>query len=185
MATPPLSRLAIPPRHLYGGGVSLTSQISTADPATVNDENPTGLLGDQLVWKGNRYRYVKFDNGTGNVAAVAGGAVHWFALDPAAATPLWTVTSDQTDALMTVNGVAGILGNIMTDQFHGWIQIGGRVNAQVAAGVAIGDLLVGGTTDLTLEEQNATYVAHEKVIGTAITAVSAGFSQSEIDIASW
>ena len=109
-------------------GFTLTGQITTANPATVNDPaagGPRAPLGSKIVWKGNVYRYVKFDNGAGNVAAVAGGAAYWKTLTPAATTPVWTVTSDASDSAYLAQGFAGLFVNIPTDLNFCYVQIAG------------------------------------------------------------
>ena len=170
---------------VLNGFVNLTHQVTTNDPTTVNDASAQGEVGRLILHNGNLYRYVLFNNGAGNVASAAGGVAYWFALNPGAATPLWTVTSDQTDSIMGINGVAGVFGGVVTDGNHCFVQVGGRVNAQVVSTIAIGDLLVGQTTDLIFEEQNATYVANEAVFGVAITAHSGGFANVKLLNLAW
>lgn len=109
-------------------GFTLTPQITTANPATVNDavaNGPQMPLGARYTWKGNVYRYVKFDNGTGNIAAVAGGGAYWKTLTPSAATPVWTVTSDASDSAYGPTGVAGLFLNVPTDLNFCFIQVAG------------------------------------------------------------
>lgn len=109
-------------------GFTLTPQITTANPATVNDaaaNGPKAILGGKYVWKGNVFRYVKFDNGAGNVAAVVGGAAYWKTLTPNASTPVWTVTSDASDSAYLANGFAGLFLNIPTDLNFCFIQVAG------------------------------------------------------------
>jgi hypothetical protein len=95
------------------------------------------------------YRLVKFDNGTANVASAANGAAHWKDRST------FTVTSDQTDAESTINGVAGIFLGVLTDSYYGFIQIGGLCSFTTGGSVTKGDLCIGTTTDLTLATQAA------------------------------
>lgn len=102
-----------------------------------------GQLGVTVEDQGKVYRLVKFDNGVGNVASVAGGVVHW--KDRANS----VVTSDQTDAQATINSVAGATLGVITDLYYCFIQIGGLQTCLVAAATAVGDAMVGSTTDNT------------------------------------
>lgn len=132
-------------------GFTLTPQLENGSPVYNNDATAKNPIGSKIRWKGNTYRYVKFDNGTSNVASAAKGAAHWKTLTPTTSPPVATVTSDQTDACFGVNGVAGIFLGVITDQYYGWIQVGGQAQVTAGAGTVEGDQLVGGTTDLQLE----------------------------------
>jgi hypothetical protein len=136
-----------------------TTQISTGDPRTVNEgeifrESPglpspgvaPGVLGAIVRFDGNLYRYCLHNEGAGAVATVAGGVAHWFALDPE--TGLYTVTSDQTNSLGTINAVAGVYGSVITNGNFCYVQVGGVVTANTAASTVAGDLCIGSTTDL-------------------------------------
>lgn len=109
-----------------------------------------GQLG-MVIEVGNKcYRLVKFDNGAGNVASVAGGVAHW--KDRSA----FTVTSDCTDAESGNNGVAGVFRGVVTDGYYCFVQNGGYVADFTTGGsVADGDVLVSKGTDLTAVTQDA------------------------------
>lgn len=154
---------------------TLTPEVSTGNPRTVNDATQKAPMGAVIRWKGNKYMYVKFNNGQGNVAAVANGVVHWMTglFDPA--TKLFTVTSDQTDAIAGRNSVAGIIGNIVTDGNYTWIQITGVSSCKVTATTDLGDCLVGSATDLVLQEGPVTYTPDLMQFGVALAnATTAG-----------
>ena len=143
--------------------------------ANTNDATAKNPLGTLYRYKGNLYRYVKFDNGSGNVAAVAYGVVHWKTLDPTGGT--FTVTSDQTDALAGINSVAGVLGTtVVTDLYFTWIQVSGLVTALVAGSTAIGDIMIGYATDLTFNRTAADAEILSVLFGVAVTAISSGKS---------
>lgn len=97
---------------------------------TANDENPQFALGTIYETRdGKRYRYVKFDNGAGNVAAVAGNFAYVYAVSGASAGQTTTVTMDLTDCA----GVgAGVFQAVLTDQYHGWVQIAGYATLTTA-----------------------------------------------------
>lgn len=101
-----------------------------------------GQLGQVLESDGKAYRLVQFDNGVGNVAAIAGGVVHW--KDRAN----FVVTSDQTDAQATINSVAGATLMVVTDQYYCFIQIGGLQSVKTAT-CSAGGVGVGSVTDNT------------------------------------
>lgn len=156
------------------GTESQTIQITTGDPNTVNDSTQQAPLGAVILWKGEKYRYVKFDNGTGNVASAAGGVAHWKTLTPASDPPVFTVTSDQDDALASLNSVAGIFGAVITDAFFCWLKITGRVTAKVAASTTKGDHLTGGSTDLTFARIAESAAITDTIYATALDSVTGG-----------
>lgn len=114
--------------------------LAALNVAALNIPGQLGLVTEDA---GKVYRIVQFDNGSGNVAAIVGGVVHWKDREA------FVVTSDQTDAQATINSVAGGTQVIATDQYYTAIQIGGRQSVKVAASTAVGDAMVGSTTDNT------------------------------------
>ena len=154
---------------LFTFGNLETVEIPYAGPQAAN--NPTALapIGVLLRYKGNLYRYVKFDNGTA-VAAAVGGVVYWKTLTPA--TGVFTVTSDESDGVASVNGVAGVLGNVVTDGYYTWIQVGGIVSAMCAAGTVAGDKLTGSATDLTFARIAVAGAVTDVVFGVAHGALN-------------
>jgi hypothetical protein len=86
---------------------------------------------------GKTYRYVKFDNGAGNVAAVAGNLCYWTATSG-------TVTSDESDSSIP----AGIFMAVLTDGSWGWIQTRGlaTVNNE-GTDIALGAAMIASSTD--------------------------------------
>lgn len=150
-----------------------TVQISTGDPTTVNDELAQNQLGIVILHKGLKYRYVKFDNGAA-VASAANGAAHWKVLTPTTNPPVFTVTSDQTDAIATIQSVAGIFGGIVTDLFHCFIQISGPAAATVDTAVTIGDAIIGSTTDLEFGRSAEGTDVRGTLYGTALTTGTSG-----------
>lgn len=146
----------------------------TGDPSDFNvSALPIGAqLGQVYEQDGKCYRLVQFDNGTGNVAAVVGGAAYW------KSKASYIVTSDATDAeAAAVNGVAGGFLDVLTDQYYGLIQIGGdQTGVSVAAGTAVGGQLSGSTTDMQLAKTDAGTASVNVVVATALTAVSGGTS---------
>ncbi len=130
-------------------GVNLGSAGTFAafNEATLNISGPSpwlGQLGQVFEENGKCYRLVQFDNGTGNVASVDGGAAHW----KTRASNI--VTSDYTDAEAPLNGVAGAFLGVITDQYYCFVQMGGVQAVVVDTTCAAGTALIATTTDLTL-----------------------------------
>ncbi len=150
----------------YSAGFREAVVITTGDPRTVNDpapRNPLGILYRHSDW--NVYRYVKFDWGTDQVAALEGGCVHWKQLSYA--NGLFTVTSDISDSFDTYQSgggggvpfsVAGFLGNVVTNGHYCWVQVGGI--GMILANwsdepTGAGLLFDGGSYDLAVNGWNA------------------------------
>ncbi len=86
---------------------------------------------------GKVYRFVKFDNGSGNVASVAGNLAYWTATTG-------QVTSDESDSSVP----AGIFQAVIADASYGWIQTSGpaTVNNE-GTDIALGAQIIASTTD--------------------------------------
>jgi hypothetical protein len=158
-----------------------TMEVTTGNPATVNDAAAKNPLGALLHYQGKTYRYVKFDNGTANLASAAAGVAYWKSLVPTTST--YTVTSDQSDAssVGSYNAVAGIFGGIVTDGYYCFIQVGGVATAKTTTATASGDHCVGQTSTTSTDmifglvalSVSAITASIKKVIfGTAIAARS-------------
>lgn len=136
--------------HTFGTQEVVEVPGSGASPGTANDQVSKAPSGILYRHQGNIFRYVQFDKGTGSVAAVAGGPVYWKTLTPTSS--IFLVTSDYTDSVAGINGIAGILGTIVTDQFWTWIQVAGICSAMVKAHALIGAQLLGyASADLTFD----------------------------------
>ncbi len=160
---------------LYYGIPSPIVELPASGPAGIADATLKWTPGALALWKGNWYKYVKFNNGTGNVASAAGGVVHWMAAGLNPLTGLFTVTSDQTDALALLNSVAGIILGVVTDLYWCWVQVGGvAVDCLVDAATVAGDHMIGGTTDLTFGLTAAALAVVGTEFGTALEADTAG-----------
>lgn len=105
-------------------------------------------LGDHYEDKdGKVYKFIKYDSGTGSVAAVAGNFAYYYL---AGGTQDNIVTSDLSDS---VNVGAGVLQAVIGDGEYGWIQIAGRATLTTAltAGADGNALTPVGSTDGTLD----------------------------------
>lgn len=99
---------------------------------------------------GKRYRFVRFDNGAGNVAAVAGNFAYVYAPSGTSAGATTTVTSDLSDSA----GVgAGVFMAAPADGEYCWVQIAGYATLTTAltAGADGNALTAVGATDGTLD----------------------------------
>jgi len=130
-----------------------------------------GLLGAVVEDNGKVYRLVKFDNGAGNVASIAGGAAYWKTRASG------IVTSDITDQEAGANSVAGGFLGVVTDLYYCFIQIGGTQSVSTAASVVAGDKLTGGgATDMQLVRNAAATASPDLAVATAYGSVSGGFT---------
>jgi hypothetical protein len=99
---------------------------------------------------GKKYKLVKFNNGAGNVAAVAGNFAYYYAVSGASAGEITEVTMDVTDS----GGVgAGVFQSVPADGEYCWLQITGPATLTTAltAGADGNALTAIGTTDGTLD----------------------------------
>lgn len=132
---------------VQGMHLGSTGAFSSFNESALNDSGSgpwAGNLGMITEDNGKMYRLVKFDNGTGNVAAAAGGVAHW------KTRASFIVTSDQTDAEASLNSVAGAFLMALTDGYYGFIQMGGVQAVTVDTTASAGTALIASTTDLTL-----------------------------------
>jgi hypothetical protein len=114
---------------------------------------------------GKGYRFVKFDNGSGNVASAANGVAYWLG------TTVGTVTMDVSDA--DVNSVAGVFQAVIADAGYGWIQTRGLCTVATNGddNIAAYDAIIGvgdGTCDSVAQDTAPT----NKVLGWAHAADS-------------
>lgn len=112
--------------------------------------NTPGLGDIYAADDGKRYRFVLFDNGVGNVAAVAGNFAYVLAVSGASAGQTTTVTMDLSDSA----GVgAGVFQSVPADGEYCWVQIAGYATLTTAltAGADGNALTAVGSTDGTLD----------------------------------
>lgn len=111
---------------------------------SVNDKEGVGTIRRE----GNKvYKYVKYNQGAGAVAAVAGQVAYYYLAGGAQDAE---VTSDLSDS---VNIGAGVLQAALTHAYYGWIQIKGPALLTIAltAGADGNALTAVGATDGTLD----------------------------------
>lgn len=118
---------------------------------TANDENPQFTPGvEYMSQDGKCYRYYQFDNGAGNVAAVAGNVGYFYAPSGASAGATTVVTMDVSDSAKVT---AGAFQAVLTDQYYGWFQTKGPATLTTAltAGADGNALTAVGAGDGTLD----------------------------------
>lgn len=138
-----------------------------------DDSTPVHTPGD--VYEVNsstgikRYKYVKYDNGTGNLSLSANDVVYYL---NTGAWDGYTVTKDLSDT--TANMVAGVALGSISDGQYGWVQVAGYNSAVATNGdddISAGDA-VWGVGDGTVDSTNA---------GTAPTYLPLGFAVANDD----
>lgn len=130
---------------LVGADITATydaTQLALQGPASVGDHYEAA--------GGKIYKFVKFNNGVGNVAAVAGNVCYYYAVSGTSAGQTTEVTMDVTDS----GGIgAGVFQSVPADGEYCWIQIKGPATLTTAltAGADGNALTAVGTTDGTLD----------------------------------
>lgn len=131
-------------------GASLTATY-TAAQMTGSEAGRVPKLGDVYEsYDGKRYKFVLFNNGAGDVAAVAGNFAYIYAVSGASAGQITTVTMDLTDT----QGIgAGVFQSVPADGEYCWIQTWGPATLTTAltAGADGNALTAVGATDGTLD----------------------------------
>lgn len=116
-----------------------------------------------------RFKYVQFDNGTGNLTSVANQVVYYVAASFVSA----KVTNDVSDS--GINFIAGITPVALTDGYYGWMQVIGSatVNTNGDDDIAAGDALIGtAAADGVCNSVAANTAPTNKVLGWALAADS-------------
>ncbi len=128
-------------------GANLTRTYTAAQLA---QEGPC-QVGDYFFGTaGKVYKFVKFNNGVGNVAAVVGNVCYYYAVSGASAGQTTEVTMDLTDS----GGIgAGVFQSVPADGEYCWIQIKGvaTLTTALSAGADGNALTAVGATDGTLD----------------------------------
>lgn len=123
------------------------------DPTTVSDTPlfaPGTVAGNMTSAGLKLYKYVRYDTGAGDVAAVAGNVAYYYAPSGTSAGATTVVTSDLSDSAEVG---AGVLQSAPADGQYCWIQIKGpaTLNTALTAGSDGDPLTPTGATDGTLD----------------------------------
>jgi len=147
------------------------SVISFGDDDQVTDTYtyqafPLGLYREE---DGKGYRFVKYDNGSGDVASVAGNLAYRIN-DTTTLADVWEVTMDVSDT--SRNKVCGVFAAVIADGSYGWIQTKGActVNTNGDDDIAEGDAVISANADGTADSVLAGTAPTHKVVGFAQAA---------------
>ena len=125
------------------GGWKSSFTTSLTETANYDKEG----VGTHRYENGNVYKWVKFNNGAGNVASVKGDVAYYYLAGGAQDDE---VTMDLSDS---VNVGAGVFQAVIADLEFGWIQIKGKavLTTALTAGADGNALTAVGATDGTLD----------------------------------
>lgn len=130
---------------------AVLSATFTAAELTGAESGSVPGIGDIYVTHDNkRYRFVQYNAGVGNVAAVAGNVAYFHAPGGVSTGATLVVTSDLSDSSEIG---AGVLQAVIPNGGYGWIQIGGvaTITPALTAGADGDPLTASGATDGTLD----------------------------------
>lgn len=147
-----------------GTGFKATYVTGLTDVSTVDVEG----VGTLRYANGNMYKWVKFDNGTGGLAAIAGAACEYF---EATGYSNNIVTRDSTDGGYVG---AGVFVSVPADGSYCWIQIGGVMtltSALEATALKADTLMMGTDGALTKWNANTTSAAAATVARVPVAQV--------------
>lgn len=135
-------------------------------------------LGTYREEDGKGYRFVKYDNGTGNLTCVAGNIAYTIDSD----TP-YEVTMDVSDS--DRNLARGVFAAVIADGGYGWIQTKGLCTVKTNGDddIAKGDAVIAsaagdGTADSTAQDTAPVC----RVVGWALAADSDGADTVAVDL---
>lgn len=113
-------------------GIDVTEVSTTAT-------HLVGSLGQTNSDTTKTYKYVQFNNGAGDVAAISGDVCYYYAVSGASAGQTTIVTMDRTDS----GGIgAGVFQSVPADLQYCWIQVRGEATlTQALTGGADGNAL--------------------------------------------
>lgn len=139
----------------------------TASPTSDQREEVGAVAFTYDATNGLRqWKYVQFDNGAGDVASADGSVAYYVAASYTSS----VVTCDVSDT--DQNHVAGVFTQAFTDQYYGWLQVGGyhgtvKTNGDddIAAGVSLF-----GVGDGTCDSMTADTASTNTILGYALAA---------------
>lgn len=148
------------------GDKTIWSQEISEESSTALEE--LGVVRTVVDTDGlKEYKYVQFNNGTGNVASATDMVVYELISGDTGGT---VVTNDVSDS--DANYVAGVMPVAMTDLYYGWMQVRGYNDAIRTNGdddIAATDAIIGGG-DGTCNSVAADTAPTNKVLAWAVAA---------------
>jgi hypothetical protein len=137
----------------------------------LNDPLPRAQPGAIQNFNGNWYRYVKHNNGAGNVATTSGHPAFWFAKATG------EVTSDKTSCqhgASNASGACGVYLGVVTDGYYTWVQVTGIHPTVVLSGAgAAGQHLTIPASDVDAFTVGAWTTVASQVCGVQLATVDA------------
>ena len=149
-------------------GIDVTQTYSAAALTGANS-GKVPKVGDLYESYDNKtYRFVKYNQGAGAIAAVANNVVGFYAPGGTSTGVFNEVTSDVSD---TAGLGAGVLAGAPGNGEYGWIQVSGpaTLNTALVSGASGQPLVLSSTTDGTLKVAGA---LTDSVVAYAILAAS-------------
>ncbi|MDG4908428.1 hypothetical protein P9228_18545 [Mesorhizobium sp. WSM4898] len=149
-------------------GIDVTKTYTTAQ-LTGTESGKAPKVGDLYESYDNKtYRFVKYNQGAGAIAAVANNVVGFYAPGGVSTGVYNEVTSDVSD---TAGLGAGVLAGAPGNGEYGWIQVSGpaTLNTALVSGASGQPLVLSSTTDGTLKVAGA---LTDSVVAYAILAAS-------------
>jgi hypothetical protein len=134
--------------------MSFLSNVDVTKTSTTA-EFPLGTITERATSVGTcRYKYVQFNDGAGDVAAVAGNVTYVYAPSGTSAGAVHVVTSDLSDSAEVG---AGVLTSAPATGEYCWVQVRGQatLNTALTAGADGDPLTPTGSTDGTLDVTTA------------------------------
>lgn len=130
--------------------MSFLSNVDVTKTSTTQ-EFPLGTVTERATSVGVcKYKYVQYNDGAGDVAAVAGNVVYCYAPSGTSAGAVHVVTSDLSDSAEVG---AGVLASAPATGEYCWVQVTGQatLNTALTAGADGDPLTPTGSTDGTLD----------------------------------
>ena len=121
-------------------GSGADSGIKRVFATALTETNATDVEGVGVIrFEGRKiYKWVKYNNGSGDVAAIVGDCAYYYGVAGDAVTGGYedsVVTMDRTDGYLG----AGVFQSIIADGEFGWIQVEGQVGILTDVAGGIGD----------------------------------------------
>ncbi|AZO51255.1 hypothetical protein [Mesorhizobium sp. M4B.F.Ca.ET.058.02.1.1] len=131
-------------------GIDVTQTYSAAQLTGANSGKAPKVGDLYESYDSKTYRFVKYNQGAGAIAAVAGNAVGFYAPGGTSTGVTNEVTSDVSDT--AANG-AGVLAGAPGNGEYGWIQVKGvaTLTTALVSGASGQALVLSATTDGTLK----------------------------------
>jgi hypothetical protein len=160
----------------YPGGMPLIRGGADQDIAydgdpslfTNNDAKARNRPGTIIRYLDKEYMYVQY-NSAGATVPLVGAPAYLVGLSAVQVSALYSESQSGT-----INDVVGMIGNVITNLYYGWIQISGNFVGAIdtSGAIAKGDQLIGATDENTTGRVALNTAPTNKCIGYAYTATA-------------